>query len=938
MLRCDVLGPVQVWAGDDRVALAGARQQAVLLALALRPGVTVGKRELIDGVWGPELPPGGDPDVAGYVYRLRKVLGSSGVDRHIVTDGAGYRFAGELRVDTARLEEMAGEAVRLRQAGELASAATAASRALELYRGEPLAGLPGPYADGQRQRLTERRMALWQEKYECMLRLGRHDQVAGELSELTAAQPCSERLAALLIRAFYAGGWKADALSAYERTRDRLSREMGAGPGKELLRLYEAVCRDDDLAAGFGPGRRPAAAAPRQLPADVRELVGRDRELARLTAARARVVAVSGMAGVGKTALVVRAAWRMVDRYPDGCLFINLRGHARGLEPQRALRQLLRGLDGQWEETEDLDDLIAAWRSATADRRLLVVLDDAASATQVRPLLPAGPESRALVTSRRLLGGLDVDDRVTLRPLTLDDATRLLAGIAGAERAGGERGAVREVARLCGRLPLALRIAGARLQTRPWTPRQLADRLADDDRRLVELTTEDRSVQTSFRLSYDQLPAATREAFRVLGVSPTTEADPLALAAMLDCSPARAEQLLESLVETSLLQQPAAGRYRMHDLVAAYARQLAAEEPTPASKALAGVLRLYVSAARQASDRGRASFPAEPVFSDRDEAVAWLDAASGEIVDVVAGAAGAGLADQACQLAEELASYLTRRGRYQEFYQVVGAALPLADGPAASSLRIALGDVLSMQGHFDRAQVILREALETSRRTDDLRDQARARRGLGEAEMYLGQFASATVHLAEVVRLATRLDDDWLAASATYQLGVVHHRSRDLPAAMDYFRSAAPLVDKVADHWLSGSLACHLGDLLVELGQCAEAAAMLRDAVVRAEETGDFQLRAFLLTRLGSAEELLGNLDAATALHERALSAVTDQTSVELEFETRVRLGSVHLAADRRTAARQQFERVLALTGAGRWHERRARTLAIEGLRQLGRR
>lgn len=596
-LRFAVLGPVRAWRGPVPVDLGPVRQQALLVALLLRPDQTVSRQELLDGVWGAEPPGTGGKVIPVYVHRLRERLrGADGSPSECVIrrDRSGYRFvSGDASVDAARLEQVAAEARAARESGDLDAAAGTLARALALFEGEPLPGLPGPFAEGERLRLAERRIALVQERLECRLRLGRYAEAVAELSALTAMHPHRESLAALLMRALYGNGRQTDALSVFKQVRTRLVADLAVEPGEELRRVHQAVLRADDAyllgdAVRHGPAAPPPPPARRvrnELPGDVGELVGRDREIARLTAPyRADVVsvaAVNGVAGVGKTALVVQAARALQADRPDACLFVDLHGHSEGrspLPPARALRRLLRAL-GADEDSDDPDELAASWRAATASVRLLLVLDDAAAAEQVRPLLPSGPGSTVLLTSRRRLAGLDVGRRLSLEPLDVQDAEELLARIVGRARADREPRSVRELARLCDRLPLALRIAGARLQNRPmWTFAYLVARLTDGGHRLRELTAEDRSVEAAFRLSYDQLPAAAKRAFRALGRSPGPEFDHLTLATLLDCTQQDAEHAMESLVDASLLHQPTAGHYRLHDLVAAYARRVASED------------------------------------------------------------------------------------------------------------------------------------------------------------------------------------------------------------------------------------------------------------------------------------------------------------------------------------------------------------------------
>ncbi|OZM82126.1 AfsR family transcriptional regulator [Pseudonocardia sp. MH-G8] len=954
-LRVSVLGPVEVAAGAVQLDVGPVLQQAVLAALVLRPDVTLSQRELLNRVWGLDQPSTGVKNVPGYIFRLRRILQSAGVDAKsvIASSRGGYRFASSCaQLDIVEQEEIAGEASDARTAGDLAGVVDARSRALALLRGEPLAGVPGPFAEGERRRLQERRIAFVQDKLDAQIGLGRYDEAIDELSMWSVAYPLSESMAALLVRALYGSGRQADALKVLPDLRARLVENLGVEPGDEVQRAHQAVLRRDDGYLGIASRQEPpappraVAAAPvvptrrarNELPAGVGSLIGRDRELELLTApvvARAvTVVAVDGVAGAGKTALAVNAARALRERSPDDCLFVDLHGHSGRVAPllqQRVLRRLLRtvGVDDN-DIPDDLDELAATWRAATASLRLVLVLDDASSSQQVRPLLPSGAGSVVVVTSRRRLVGLDAIRRVSLGPLDLDAAQRLLGRIVGAPRAGRERAAVRDLARLCGRLPLALRIAGARLQTRPmWTIEDLVSRLADDETRLGELAADDRSVEAAFRLSYDQLQCAEQRAFRVLGLAPVPVLDRLALAAMLGCPPGEAERVLESLVDASLLQQVGPGRYRPHDLVAAYARQLAAAEPAEDRKtARVGVLRLYVAAGRCANDGGVASFPTGPEpadvpFRGWEDAAAWLDAA-GDLADVVGYAVAVGEVDHACWIAEAVTDHLVRRARFHECWAALETALSrvdeVDDRRMISALRFWLGFSRGMQGNVEQAHAAFTEALRISRHLRDRREEVRALGGLALVEVMAGISPDPLAALTEVNTLVDEIGDDWLAEWTMSCLAFVHGREGRYEEALECLERSRLLGGKIGSQATAGRTLYYSGSVKLDLGRPVEAATDLRQAIELAERVADVTLQASALSRLGAAEQALGNLDAAFELHHRALSMISDQTSVHLELELRNRLGGCHLAAGQHALAAEQFGLVrtlVATTAAG---------------------
>lgn len=981
-LRIDLLGPVRASRGEVPLALGPLRRQAVLAALILRAPAFVTYRQLLDDVWGTEPPGTGHRVLPSYVYSLRQALDGTGTGPapSVIEGGrGGYRFVPDgTRTDLADLAEHIAHVRRAKATGDLDAVVDHGGRALELLRGEPLAGLPGPLADTERQRLARQRRTVHQDRVECLVLLGRHPEALDALMAAPPARPHDEPLAALRMRALYGSGRQAEALAVYQETRRGLLEELGMEPGEELHRVHQAVLRrdhqlllgpaafdperdqpEDSPAEHVPPGGPDHAPRPRRrrndLPGDTASLVGREGELALLTAPvppnAVSVVAVDGTAGVGKTALVVRAAWALGDAYPDGCLFVDLHTHGAAHEsvtPQRALRRLLRAVrdgDGEFPDAaDDLADLVTAWRAATSGLRLLLVVDDARSAEQVRPLLPAGPGSRVLVAGRQRLPGLDAALRLTVEPLDTEDAVGLLRELVGESRADDEPDAALDLARRCGGLPLALRIASARLQNRPsWTLSFLAGRMSDDARSLGELRAEDRSVEAAFRMSYDQLAPELRRGFRASGLAPTARFDGLILAAMLGDSREEAEDLLEGLVDASLLQQPNPGRYRMHDLVRAHARRLAADVPEEAAADRTAVLSLYTVAGRLAGDWGPVAFPAGAdttgsPFPSWREASAWLNAAGGELVDVVAYAATAGRFDDACRLAEALVDHLGRQGHHHECRAALDLALPCADLAAdrrmPSALRNCMGMVDIYQGRFRQAHTWFTEALRHNCAPGDPRERARAITGMGTAEWMLGDIEDAVAHLREAVELAERLDDDWLTGIATLNLGAIRSRQGQHEQALDHYLTALTIAEKSERPRTISNALCFTADALLALGRHAEATDLLRRAAGLAAEAGDPPLRAATLSRLATAEHLQGRLDSAVDTHHAALATLTRHTSTWLEMEVRTRLGSTYAAAGRHAEARQEFRSALALPGAG--DHPRQYAMARDGLNDTG--
>ncbi|WP_327417296.1 AfsR/SARP family transcriptional regulator [Streptomyces sp. NBC_01233] len=946
-LRIAVLGPLRACRGGAPLDLGPVKRQAVLAALLLSRGAVVGHEQLMHGVWGSEPPASGHKVLASHVNPLRRALDADGT-RHtesVIRSGKGwYRFVVDgVRLDVADLTERGVEARRTKASGELARAVAQLSSALALFRGEPLAGLPGPFAQAERERLSERRRGLRLDRLECLVLLGRFGDALDDLTVLSPSDRYDESLLALRMRALYGCDRQAEALNAYQGMRVRLRDELGVDPGEELRRLHEAVLRRDD-AHLLGPAAARSAAQParprtrrtvNELPGDAGRLVGREAELAQLTEACApgsvSIVTVDGTAGVGKTALVVRAARELSDRYPDGSLFVDLRAHStqRRQTPEQALQRLLRSLGAaKGELPSDLDELTAAWRAATSPLRLLLVLDDVLDADQVRPLLPAGAGSSVLVAGRRRLPELDADRRVTLEPLRSGGAVLLITHIIGEERAGREPEATRRLVGLCDGLPLALRIAGSRLQNRrTWTVEYLVGRMAGDEHRLGELSIGDRSVEAAFRLSYDQLPPDQQLGFRALGQAPTVEFDVLAPAAMLGRPPHETEQILESLVDANLLQQPRPGHYRLHDLVRVHARRLAEALPDEAAATRTAALRLYLDAARIASDWGLPTgFPTGPQpsgapFANWKEAEIWLDAAGGELVDVVGHAVALGEVDYACWIAEALVDYFTRQGRYHESQTALEIALAHVDEATDPRMALALRNCLAYtavyQRRYAQSRAVFTEALHLSRRDLDPIEETRALIGLASVDVSVGEADRAISRVTEGLRLSRPPHNDWVASIAFVIQGLAHQLEGRNEEALASFAEARTHADGSRRPRLLGRVLSFAADIHLRLGRYAEAKGLLRQAVHLVEEAGDVFLCARGLTRLGTAEQGEGDPGAAVALHHQALlqhrllSPLTEPAYDWLEMDIRSRLGRAYLATGRIHEALGQFQAVL---------------------------
>jgi DNA-binding SARP family transcriptional activator len=596
-----LLGPLVVRRGTVPVPVASRKQRVVLAALLLRAGRPVTMDDLAEALWGCEPPPSARATIQNYVMRLRRILACPG-PAVILTQPDGYLIsAGAGDLDVSRFERLLAEARAAARKQSWEAAAARAGEALALWRGEPLAEGGSEFlALREGPWLAEMRLQAVEARIEAELHLGLEAEVVAELRHLVVAHPLRERLHAQLMLALHRCGRRAEALAAYQDARRVLVRQLGAEPGNELRELHQRMLSDDpalDVPGDPGQAATPTSARPampRELPGAAASFVGRTAELAALTrllergggAAPGAVVisVIGGTAGVGKTALAVQWAHSVAGRFPDGQLYVNLRGYDPGqpVLASAALAGFLRALGVPGRDIPVAEDERAArYRSLLAGRRVLVVLDNAASEEQARPLLPGARGCAAVVTSRDALAGLVARDgalRLELDLLPPGDAVGLLRALIGA-RVDAEPEPAAALAAQCARLPLALRLAAQLGQARPAASLAgLAGELADQQRRL-DLLDAGGDPRTAVRAvlswSYRHLDAATASGFRLLGLHPGPDLDLRAAAALTGLAPGQAARLLGRLAQAHLIQPARPGRYGMHDLLRAYATEQA---------------------------------------------------------------------------------------------------------------------------------------------------------------------------------------------------------------------------------------------------------------------------------------------------------------------------------------------------------------------------
>ncbi|MEV6832301.1 BTAD domain-containing putative transcriptional regulator [Amycolatopsis sp. NPDC051102] len=580
-----LLGTLRVQHDGRRVDLGGLRQQRLLVMLLLDADRVVSADRLLEAMWDDEPPVTARRQLHNAVAALRRSFGAA---KHIVVkDGPGYRITVAAQdVDAHRFTTMVAAASAAAATGRTAAAVELLEAALALWDGPALSGLNSPVFEIVAARFEENRLSAAERLIGLRLDGGEAAAVVPQLGELVSRHPLREETRKLLMLALHRCGRTADALNAYEQGRRLLRDELGVDPGASLRELYERILRDDL------PRRAPSGPAPAGrsfLPYDTAHFTGRADELRFLAGCRPAgtalsILAIDGMAGVGKTTLAVRLAHQLAHGFPEAHLFVDLHGHTAGqepLEPGAALERLLLDFGlAPAQIPRDTGQRAARWRAEVAERRVLVVLDNALDARQVRPLLPGTGKAQVIITSRRRLAGLDGVTSRSLDVFPARDAAALFTRVAGAERTACRPDAVAEVVALCGYLPLAVGIAAWRFHNRPaWSLDDLVFRLRDPAGRLAELRLGDRSVASQFEVSYRHLSAGQQRLLRVLGCTahPGEEFDAGTAALLLDQPVPEAERLLEELFDAHLLRQRAAGRYHFHDLVQEHARTKAGE-------------------------------------------------------------------------------------------------------------------------------------------------------------------------------------------------------------------------------------------------------------------------------------------------------------------------------------------------------------------------
>ncbi|MEU0878310.1 BTAD domain-containing putative transcriptional regulator [Lentzea sp. NPDC005914] len=880
-----LLGSVEAVQNGQTVALGGPKPRLVLAALVLARGRLVSAHRLIDLLWEDDPPKSALGLLHTYMSGLRRALGPEA----IVTDEGSYRLDSTgMRVDVYEFE---------RKAQDPAEDAEAE------WRGPALAGLTGSFARSQAKLLEEARLAVVERRV--VAGLDRPGEVLTELRQLVEQHPFHERLRAHLITALDRTGRRRDAMAVFHETRRLLAEELGVEPGRELQEAYRALLEEHE-----------PQAVPDLLPADIPDFVGREDEVRRIH--QARIVAISGPPGAGKTTLAVHAARTFPVNFPGGRLYADLRGTLRPLDPFDVLGRFLRALGvAAGDLPATLDERVESYRMLTAACGVVVVLDDAADERQVRPLLPGGTASRCLIASRARLAALEPAEQIGMPLLGEEEGLALLTATAGG---GADPAAAREILRLCGHLPLAVRIMAARLAARPDRPMSsMVARLREQRRILDELRVGDLEVRGSVALSYDALPAPARRALRLLGWLGVADFAPWVVAVLMDVTLIDADDVIDTLVHAHLLDVSGGLRFRLHDLVRVFAWERAhaeeeREELTSVATRAGELCLLLVEHASGGTpmrtlrpprsgetsglDRWQALLPKHPLD--------WLDVEQGTLVHVVERAGELDLANVATRLATALcSSSFAVENRFHHWWRTHTAALESArragDRSGEALVLSGLGWLRAEQDRLDEAIDYYRQALECDenpvtrlllasvlRERGDLvaalatadevlpaltdpRAVARAEHGRAMTLLELGDFAAARAGHEKALAAYQALGDDHGVGLVRRSIGIVFRAEGRLDEAARESEESLRQLSAAGDRLMIVYATQSLAKVRIRQGRGEEVRAELLSALDTCHEMQDGFGEALVRRTLGELELAAGRFTEAIGHLRQAL-------------------------------------------------------------------
>ncbi|MEO3863125.1 BTAD domain-containing putative transcriptional regulator [Acrocarpospora sp. B8E8] len=949
-----VLGPVEAWHGGRRVPLGGPKPRALLAALLLEFPRVVSADRLIDLLWDERPPGSARASIQTYVSTLRRGLTVPGQPEVIETRPPGYLLQlREDQLDQLVFDRLVGEGRSAARAGRADEAAQAFGDALKLWHGDSLGGI-GEALRTEAAALDHKRLEVTEERVAAELLLGRYGATVAELTALVGAHPLRERARGQLMTALYGLGRQSEALAVYHEGRRALSAELGLDPGPDLQRLHATILRGEPLAQESPPvtiaEAQGRAVIPAQLPPSVPDFTGRDELVGEIVdglvvAGNAPpVFVICGKGGVGKSALAVFVAHAVSGAYPDGQLFADMRGCTDlPAGPEEVLARFLRALGVEPGSLPDsFQDRLDLYRSLLSQRRVLVVLDDARSERQVRPLLPAGRGCAVLVTARGRFPGLGgaraIDLEVMAEPAALD----LLAGIVGSDRVAAERAAAGEIVRLCGGLPLAVRTAGGRLNTRRhWPLSMLVDRLSDERWRLDELSAGDLEVRSSVAFSYRLLDEEAKAAFRRLAVLGGPDFPAWIAAPLLDLPPRAAEDVVERLVDAQLLDFVAVDavgqvRYRLHELLRVYARERAQQEESEADlrAAVGRVLGNWVFLISRIAERTppgeiplrREYSTARPVDDDLvrrlpSDPVAWLEAETPALIAAVERAAGMDLDVAACDLSVALSFSVFFVGpRLAEWSRSHDAALAAArrsgNQMGEATLLAAHGQIYYEMDRYEEATTYFEQALSRYASAGDVRGEAAVLAGMGNARREQCRLREALTHLGRAVEIFRTLGDDAAIGHAARLSATVHLELGDFDRLPPLLAEALAAYRRVGSRRGEALTVRTIGLAYRAVGDHDRAEQACEAALRMFHELGDQFMAAYGVQALAKTRIRLGRGEAMLAPLEEALEVCRGQLDRWGQALLRRTIGELHLAGGRLVEARTELAAAIALSDA----------------------
>ena len=929
-----ILGPLEVAVGSRRIALSGTRQQIVLATLLLNANRVVSLDRLLEAIYGDRPPATSRAQAQITISSLRHLFAVQCCAMTISTQAQGYVInLGPGQLDAQRFEELVAAAREDRDANHLERAAAHYRDALRLWRGPALAGIDSQLVQLSASWLDEQRISVTEDRVGLELDLCRHHELVSELIELVEGFPLRERLREQLMLALYRSGRAAEALQAYRQARQTMIDELGIEPNERLRQLEHAILTSDpSLEAPAEPVKiQPVKRlTPCLLPTDIADFTGRAKQNEQIfrhlvSAAEDEnrlavpIVVIEGKGGIGKTCSAVHACHGIAERFPDGQLFANLHGNPHPASSTQVLERFLRALGVPGSQIPDSpEERAEAYRGLLAGRRVLVLLDDAGNESQVAPLLPGNPTSAVVVTSRSRLAGLAGAVHIELDVFDPGMSLELLARIAGTERLQFQPEAAAQIADLCGHLPLALRIAGARLSARPhWSIQQLVDRLADETRRLDELRYGDMGIRANISLSYEGASEEARRLFRRLVILGLPVFSGWVSAPLLDRPLTDAEDVLDDLVNARLIEATGIGsgvrsQYRFHELIRVFARERLAAEESAADRtaalerALGALFDLSEEAHRRqyggdyvrlSSQATRWPLPGRLAEQLMADPLAWYEGERTALVSGVRQAAQAGLVELCWSLAL--------------------SAVTLFES------RIYLGD-------WRETHEI---ALEATRQARHARGQAAVLYSIGSLSIIEQKYGQARQELTTAAQLFREVGDDQGTALVTRHLAFLDRLGGHLDDAAGKYRQALGIFRRTGDQVATAYVLHSLARVELERGDLCQAGKLLSEALELSRAAQSRRVEAQVLHRIGEAHLLAGEPSTAATVFGQALAIVRDIGDPIGEAYT---LQGVGLASVRRgefASARGALERAVTLARKAGEHLAEAR--ALLGLSEL---